>query len=42
MDYHDVQSEIKQIPKHGDHGAPSKSVGFDFTKHAWEEIPSGK
>jgi len=42
IDYHDIQSEIKQILKCGDHGAPSKTVGFEFTEHTWEEIPSGK
>ena len=42
IDYDDIQSEIKQILKYGDHGAPAKSVGFDFTENTWEEIPSGK
>ena len=28
--------------KYGDNGDPINGVGFEFTEHTWEEIPSGK
>ena len=42
VDYSDIQLEITRILKYGDNGDPINGVGFEFTEHTWEEIPSGK